>query len=136
MQKIIQSITFILFGVFLSSYSFALLCPKANVIQKEGLIGTELIEKDRYFAYNMSNYRTKNNWGFALGIVQGNSPEEALEKAGSYLHNLSGNPSPVKDEEGFISCTYSLGDDTMFAMAYLDNDNAQLGFLRRLAHMG
>lgn len=136
MQKRHYAMALAVYCLLLSPSSFALVCPKASAIQKEGLIGTELIEKDRYFAYNLSNYRTRNNWGFALGIVQGASPEEALDKANAYLQNISGNPSPVKDEEGFVSCTYSLGDESMFAMAYLDNDNAQLGFLRRLAHIG
>lgn len=136
MQTLRRAIILAISGILFSANGFALVCPKASAIQKEGLLGTELIEKDRYFAYNLSNYRTHNNWGFALGIVQGSSPEEALEKAHGYLQNISGNPSPVKDEEGFISCTYSLGDESMFAIAYLDNDNAQLGFLRRLAHIG
>lgn len=136
MQKMRLAVTVAISVLFLSKNVFALVCPKASAIQKEGLIGTELIEKDRYFAFNLSNYKTRNNWGFALGIVQGTSPEDALEKANSYLQNISGTPSPVKDEEGFISCTYSLGDESMFAIAYLDNDNAQIGFLRRLAHIG
>lgn len=136
MQKRHYALVLTISCLLLSANGFSLVCPKANAIKKEGLIGTELIEKDRYFAYNLSNYRTRNNWGFALGIVQGTNPEEALEKANASLQNISGNPSPVKDEEGFVSCTYSLGDDSMFAIAYLDNDNAQLGLLRRLAHIG
>lgn len=99
----------------------AVKCPSVSALKGEGLTNTAMVYPYFFLDYHMSTYDTQNNWLFAVGPIQSENEEIALEKGNELLPELIGNPSPVEDKQGNVSCTYTLGDSNDYmAVAFLD----------------
>lgn len=101
-------------------------CPSTAALKSEGLTMTAMVFPYFYLDYQISNFDTDNNWLFAVGPIQCENEEIALEEGNKLMKYLTGNPSPEEDENGSVICTYSLGDDQNMAVAFLDGSLGQV----------
>lgn len=110
--------------VLLAGNALAVECPSVSALKGEGLTMAQMVFPYMYLDYHISKYGTEDIWLFGLGPVEAQDSEEALDKGNALLTKLSGDPDPEKDQEGAITCTYSLGEkDEYMAVAFLSLDS-------------
>jgi len=95
-------------------------CPDLNNIKAEGLSMAVPIVKysNFYVAFELNEYGTDSNWGFAISPVEARSEEEALRIANGILHTLNAPGIPVEENGIETVCSYDTGSTEIFASAH------------------
>lgn len=97
------------------------MCPNINEIKAEGIDMALPMMGDVYLSYHTSFYNTENNWLFAIGPIQAESDEEAIDIGNEVLEGM--NASAIPEENGNdIVCIYETGDPDFVAVA-VTNDS-------------
>ncbi|MBN9226944.1 MULTISPECIES: DUF4949 domain-containing protein [Legionella] len=118
-------------GVKLSTFAAALVlagsafaidtgCPDLSAIQAEGITMADLIGNDYYISYSLSNFGTSSNWGFAIGPVQADSDEDALDTSNQILNNMTTPGFPLELDRDVLVCLYDTGNPYIYSIAVRD----------------
>lgn len=91
-------------------------CPSLGAIKTEGFTMAVEFSAGFYYAFNLSNYGSDNNWGFLIAPVEGGSQNEAIEMANEILSSMTAEGVP-HDLEG---CEYDTANPWVIAVAVKD----------------
>lgn len=102
----------------LSGFVFAadnIICPDIADIKAESMTMVEEIGLDYFITYNVSNYSTNSQWGFAIAPIQADSEDDALNVANDLLNNMTA-PGVLQRKDPTI-CGYATGENHVLAFA-------------------
>ena len=105
--------TLILSGSIFAAHNT--ICPDIADIKAESMNMVEEMGLDYYITYNMSNYNTNSQWGFAIAPIQADSGDEALDLANDLLSNMTA-PGVLQRKDPAI-CGYATGENHILAFA-------------------
>ncbi|KTC78994.1 hemin binding protein Hbp [Legionella cherrii] len=115
-------------GVKLSTFAAALVlagsafaidasCPDLSALQAEGISMAEQIGNDYYIGYSMSNFGSSSEWGFAIGPVQADADEDAVDASNQILNNMTTPGFPLELDENVLVCLYDTGNPYVYSIA-------------------
>ncbi|CAM2788746.1 hemin binding protein Hbp [Legionella steigerwaltii] len=118
-------------GVKLSTFAAALVlagsafaidagCPDLSALQAEGISMADLIGNDYYVGYSISTFGSDANWGFAIGPVQADSDEDALDASNQILNNMTTPGFPLELDQNVLVCLYDTGNPYIYSIAVRD----------------
>jgi|GEM_PF-6894828 len=109
-----SSLSILAGALLLSTATFAAIdvpevCPSASALQSVGFVADDLNQLDIGVWYvltkNTNDYGTDNQWLFAMGLIEGDTQDNAAAASAVMLTTLSGNPEPEAAEGGYV-CLY------------------------------
>lgn len=96
-------------------------CPSIDAIKSAGIPFAEEVASNVYIGYNVDQFDTDAEWGFALLPIHADSTDMALESANDILSTMTA-PGVPQMEGDVTICEYDTGMDDVFAVAIQDGE--------------
>ncbi|KTC89710.1 DUF4949 domain-containing protein [Fluoribacter dumoffii] len=118
-------------GVKLSAFTAALVlagsafamdttCPNLSDLQAEGISMSEPLGNNYYVGYSLAHFNSSSNWGFAIGPVQAESDEDAIDVSNQILNNMTAPAFPLELDNDVLVCLYDTGNPYIYSIAVRD----------------
>lgn len=107
-----------------SAYAQDELCPSMSDIQAEGITMAQGIGSNYYVGYSLSEYNTSSYWGFAIGPVQGDSEDDAINASNEVLSHMFTPGLPMQLEDNLLVCLYNTGNPYIYSIAVQNYDGS------------
>ncbi|QMT59629.1 DUF4949 domain-containing protein [Legionella sp. PC997] len=94
-------------------------CPNLNDLQAEGLSEVQQIGTNYFIGFSIGQFNSAT-WGFAIGPVQADTEDDALDVSNEILNNMATPGFPLELDNDTLVCLYDTGNPYVYSVAVRD----------------
>lgn len=116
-------------GVKLSTFAAALVlagsafandaCPNLSDLQAEGISDVQQIGNNYFIGFSINQFNSAT-WGFAIGPVEADTEDDALDASNGILNHMTTPGLPMELDRDTLVCLYDTGNPYVYSIAVRD----------------